>query len=72
MSVSRKKAVGIGLGGYAALIAGLFMLAILPFVGVLMVLCGMALAICSAGELVHESAAAKLELAGRDSAEPGE
>ncbi len=58
MSVSRKKAISVGqlLVGYSALIAGLFALAVQPLVGVLMVLCGMALTICSVAELVLESA----------------
>jgi len=56
MSVSRRKAINLGvlLVGYSALIAGLFALAVLPIIGVLMVLGGMALSLCSANDLVRE------------------
>jgi len=58
MRVSRKRSVSVGilLIGYSALIAGLFGLANQPIIGVLMVLGGMALSLCSATELVCESA----------------
>jgi hypothetical protein len=54
--MNRKKAIGVALllTGYSALIAGLFALSVQPLVGVLMVLCGMALTICSVAELVQE------------------
>jgi len=57
MSVSRKKAISLGvlLAGYSAMIAGLFALTVQPLIGVLMVLGGMALSICSAVELVQSS-----------------
>jgi hypothetical protein len=42
------------LAGYSALLAGLFGLTVRPLLGVLMVLGGMALSICSAAELVQE------------------
>ena len=59
MSVSRKKAINVGvlLAGYSALIAGLFALATQAaqaLIGVLMVLGGMALSVCSASELVQD------------------
>jgi hypothetical protein len=57
MRVSRRKAIGVGtlLTGYSALLAGLFSLSTQPLIGVLMVLGGMALSLCSAAELVQES-----------------
>ncbi len=56
MSLNRRKSVSVGmlLVGYSALIAGLFGLAVQPLIGVLVVLAGMALSICSAAELVQE------------------
>jgi len=42
------------LAGYSALLAGLFGLAAKPLIGVLLVLGGMALSVCSAAELVQE------------------
>jgi hypothetical protein len=56
MSFNRRKSISVGilLVGYSALIAGLFALAVQPLIGVLMVLAGMALSICSAAELVQE------------------
>jgi hypothetical protein len=56
MSVNRRKSISVGmlLVGYSALIAGLFGLAVQPLIGVLVVLAGMALSICSAAELVQE------------------
>lgn len=62
MSVSRRKAISVGvlLAGYSALIAGLCALATQAtqaLIGVLMVLGGMALSICSASELVQERSA---------------
>jgi hypothetical protein len=53
--VNRKSAIRVGalLTGYSAVLAGLFGLAVQPLVGVLMVLCGLALAVCSAVELVR-------------------
>jgi hypothetical protein len=56
MSVSRRRSISVGvlLVGYSALIAGLIGLATQPLIGVLMVLGGMALSICSAAELVRE------------------
>jgi hypothetical protein len=56
MSLNRKKSISVGvlLAGYSAVIAGLFGLAAQPLIGVLMVLGGMALSICSAAELVQE------------------
>lgn len=56
MSFNRRKAISVGilLVGYSALIAGLFALGFQPLLGVLMVLGGMALSICSAAELVQE------------------
>lgn len=67
MSVSRDRTISLLLLliGYSALIAGLFALAAQPLIGVLMVLCGMALSIFSAIELVQAPAAP-------DSASPGE
>lgn len=67
MSMSRKRAISVAmlLTGYSALVAGLFALAIQPLVGVLMVLCGMALTICSAAELVQKPTEP-------DSSSPGE
>lgn len=55
MSLNRRKSISVGvlLAGYSALIAGLFGLAVQPLIGVLMVLAGMALSICSAAELVQ-------------------
>jgi hypothetical protein len=54
MSTCRNRAISVCvlLAGYSALLAGLFGLASKPLVGVLLVLGGMALAICSASELV--------------------
>ncbi len=46
--------VGMLLVGYSALIGGLFGLSAQPLIGVLMVLGGMALSICSAAELVRD------------------
>ncbi len=56
MSFNRRKSISVGilLVGYSALIAGLFALAVQPLIGVLVVLGGMALSICSAAELVQE------------------
>jgi hypothetical protein len=56
MSVSRRRAISLGvlLAGYSVLLAGLFGLTAKPLIGVLMVLGGMALSICSAAELVQE------------------
>jgi hypothetical protein len=56
MSVTRRRAISVGvlLAGYSALLAGLFGLTAKPLIGVLMVLGGMALAVCSAAELVQE------------------
>jgi hypothetical protein len=56
MSFNRRKSISVGvlLAGYSALIAGLFALSAQPLVGVLMVLGGMALSICSAAELVQD------------------
>jgi hypothetical protein len=56
MSFNRRKSISVGilLVGYSALIAGLFALSVQPLVGVLVVLGGMALSICSAAELVQE------------------
>jgi hypothetical protein len=56
MSVRRRRAISLGvlLAGYSALLAGLFGLTVRPLLGVLMVLGGMALSICSAAELVQE------------------
>ncbi len=56
MSVSHKKAISVGmlLAGYSALIGGLIGLSTAPLIGVLMVLGGMALSICSAAELIQE------------------
>jgi hypothetical protein len=56
MSTKRSRSISIGvlLSGYSALLAGLFGLASKPLVGVLLVLGGMALSICSASELVQE------------------
>jgi hypothetical protein len=56
MNLNRRKSISVGvlLAGYSALIGGLFGLAAQPLVGVLMVLGGMALSICSAAELVQE------------------
>jgi hypothetical protein len=58
MRVSRRKAISVGtlLVGYSALIAGLFAMATQPLIGVLLVLGGMALSICSAAELIQERA----------------
>ena len=55
--MSRRKVISLGvlLVGYSALIAGLFALAYQPLIGVLMVLGGMALSICSAVELLRAS-----------------
>jgi hypothetical protein len=60
MSVSREKMISLVmlLTGYSALIAGLLALAVHPLLGVLMVLGGMALSVCSAIELVQAPAAA--------------
>lgn len=56
MSFNRKKSISVGilLVGYSALIVGLFALAVQPLIGVLVVLGGMALSICSAAELAQE------------------
>jgi hypothetical protein len=56
MSMRCKRAISVGvlLAGYSALLGGLFGLAAKPLIGVLMVLGGMALAVCSAAELVQE------------------
>ena len=56
--MSRKKAIRVGtlLVGYSGVLGGLFGLSVRPLVGVLMVLCGMALAVCSAVELIEEAA----------------
>jgi len=56
MILNRRRAISVGmlLAGYSALIAGLFGLAVQPLVGVLVVLGGMALAICAAAELVQD------------------
>jgi len=56
MNLNRRKSISVGmlLVGYSALIAGLFGLAVQPLIGVLVVLGGMALSICSAAELVQE------------------
>jgi len=58
MNISRKKSISVVmlLIGYSAMIAGLFGLASLPLVGVLLVLGGMALSVCSAAELTRETA----------------
>jgi len=58
-SVSRRRLISVGvlLAGYSALIGGLIGLATQPLIGVLMVLCGMALSICSVAELVQEQSA---------------
>jgi hypothetical protein len=55
MSVRRRRTIGVGvlLAGYSALLAGLFGLTAKPLIGVLMMLGGMALSICSAAELVQ-------------------
>jgi hypothetical protein len=55
MSVRRRRTISVGvlLAGYSALLAGLFGLTAKPLIGVLMVLGGMALSICSAAELVQ-------------------
>jgi hypothetical protein len=52
----RRRAISVGvlLAGYSALLAGLFGLTAKPLIGVLMVLGGMALSVCSAAELVQE------------------
>jgi hypothetical protein len=50
---SRTISVGVLLSGYSALLAGLFGLASNPLIGVLLVLGGMALSVCSATELVQ-------------------
>lgn len=67
MSLNRRKVISVGvlLVGYSALIGGLFGLTVQPLIGVLMVLAGMALSICSAAELVQERPA-------EDSVSPGE
>lgn len=59
MKVSRWRAISLGmlLTGYSALLAGLVALASQPILGVLMVLGGMALTLCSATELVSEPVA---------------
>lgn len=56
MSVRRRRTISIGvlLVGYSALLAGLFGLTAKPLLGVLLVLGGMALSICSAAELVQD------------------
>ncbi len=56
MSFNRKKSISVGilLVGYSAVIAGLFALSVQPLIGVLVVLGGMALSICSAAELVQD------------------
>lgn len=56
MSTKQKRAIGVGvlLAGYSALLAGLFGLTAKPLIGVLLVLGGMALSVCSAAELVQE------------------
>ena len=56
MSTRQRRAIGVGvlLAGYSALLAGLFGLAANPLIGVLLVLGGMALSVCSAAELVQE------------------
>ena len=55
MSSKYRRAIGVAvlLAGYSALLAGLFGLRANPLVGVLLVLGGMALAVCSATELVQ-------------------
>ena len=55
MRVSGRRAISLGvlLVGYSALIAGLFGLTVRPITGVLVVIGGMALSICSAVELVQ-------------------
>lgn len=56
MNLNRRKSMSVGmlLVGYSALIGGLFGLSAQPLIGVLMVLGGMALSICSAAELVRD------------------
>jgi hypothetical protein len=56
MSAKRSRAISVGvlLAGYTALIAGLYGLAFRPIIGVLMVLGGGALSVCSVAELVQE------------------
>ncbi len=56
MSVRRRRTVSVGvlLAGYSALLAGLFGLTAKPLIGVLLVLGGMALSLCSAAELVQD------------------
>jgi hypothetical protein len=55
MTMKRRRTISVGvlLAGYSALLAGLFGLTAKPLIGVLMVLGGMALSICSAAELVQ-------------------
>jgi hypothetical protein len=56
MEINRKRALSVGLllSGYSALLGGIFSLAFLPLVGVLVALGGLALTINSAFELVVE------------------
>jgi hypothetical protein len=55
MRVSRERTISLVmlLVGYSALIAGLFALVAEPIIGVLLVLGGMALSLCSAIDLVR-------------------
>jgi hypothetical protein len=59
MRVRRWRAISLGalLTGYTALLAGLLALAHQPIIGVLLVLSGAALALCSAVELISEPVA---------------
>jgi hypothetical protein len=67
MRVSRERTISLVmlLVGYSALIAGLFALVAEPIIGVLLVLGGSALSLCSAIELVRAPVAS-------DSVSPGE
>jgi hypothetical protein len=67
MSVRRRRAISIGvlLSGYSALLAGLFGLTAKPLIGVLLVLGGMALSICSVAELMQEQPSADIQSAGK-------
>jgi hypothetical protein len=58
MQINRNRAMNVGvlLSGYSAMLGGLFSLAFLPLVGVLMALGGMALSIAAAVELIREPA----------------
>lgn len=59
MSVSRRRAISVVLllFGYSALIGGTLGLKTNPLIGVLLVLGGMALLICSAHELIEDKPA---------------